>query len=98
MILLTDNPFDRLDIGRGLISNDVSLRGTISSAYYLIMVIGLTGIVISLMIAAIKLGYSRPGTRAEAFNEIKWKLIIAIALSSMVTLAGWIMSVAANLV
>lgn len=75
------------------ISNNPALRGTVSSAYSLFMAIGVVGLLLTIILVGIKLMSSNPGKRAEALEEMKWKVIIAILLFGMTTVISTILSV-----
>lgn len=92
----SSDPFDYLDVGRGLLLNDNTYKGTMGSVYQLMQVIGVTGIVVTFILCGIKLAWSQPGKRADALSEMKWKVLIAVVLFSMTTIIGWIIKIAVS--
>lgn len=75
-----------------------AIRGTVNSGYRLAITIGILGILLTLMISGIVLMSASPQKRVEVFEDIKWKVIVMIALFSIPTIVGVIMGVVNSVV
>lgn len=94
---MKEDPFAYLDFSEGVTKN-AAIRGTAGSSYQLFMAIGIVGILVALLIIGITLAFSSPAKRADALNELKWKVVVAVALFSMTTLASWVIGVTASFI
>ena len=92
---MSKDPFDYYRFG---FTDDAAIRGTVNSGYRLFIVIGLLGILLTLLIAGMSVMSSSPQKRMEALDDIKWKAIIAILLFSLPTHIGFIMGMTATIV
>lgn len=89
------DPFDFYRFG---FSNNAVIRGTVNSGYKLMLTIGIVGILVTLILAGIKLMSSNHQQRAEALEDIKWKVIVSVILFSIPTIIGLMMSLAGSFV
>lgn len=92
------DPFDFLGFSLNSYSSDENIVGTTQSMYDLLITVGVLGVLFSLCFIGLKLSFARPGKRAEALEELKWKALTAIALFSAPFLIGVVMKVVASLV
>jgi hypothetical protein len=90
------DPFDFLKFSNSSISQNSDIRGTVGSAYKLFMAIGVIGILVSIVIFGLTIAFAKPQKRAEAIDEMKWKVLIAIVLFAMTSVVGWVMGAVAG--
>ena len=90
---MNKNPFSYLEFG---FSRSSAIRGTVNSAYNLLLTIGVTGLVITFALIGIKLMSHDPGKRAEALEEMKWKGVGAMVLFGLPTIIGVILRTVAS--
>lgn len=79
------------------ISNDTNLRGTFASFYQLLKVVGIIGIIASIVICGLKLSSKVATTREEGKNQLLTKGIISIAIFSFIGILGMILDVLAGI-
>ena len=85
------NPFSYLaEFGQ---SGNEAVRGTAASAYQLFMTVGAIGLLITLILAGIKLSFGGASKRAEALDDMKWKILTAVILFSMTMIVSWILNI-----
>lgn len=87
------NPFNYLTFGE---SGNEAIRGTAASAYQLFMSIGAIGLLITLIVIGIKLSFGGASKRAEALDDMKWKVLTAVVLFSMTMIVSWILNIASS--
>ena len=85
------DPFSYLEFAQ---NTDGAMRGTIASAYQLLMAVGVVGLIVTFVIIGVTLAASGPAKRAEALQEMKWKVILAVILFSMTTVLSWVLRIA----
>lgn len=90
------NPFDYLDFGSGDLTRSEEIQNTMGSAYQLFLAIGLLGIFVSLVTFGLTIALSGPQKRAEALEELKWKVIASVALFGMSSILGMVLKIAAS--
>lgn len=86
------DPFSYIDsLG---ISKNSSLRGNAASLYRLFMTIGVTGLVITLLLCAVKLSLYKNGKKKSEVKEtIGLKLLISIGFFGFVFFAGLVLRI-----
>ncbi len=72
-------------------STDAAIRGTAGSIYKFFITFGVLGILFTLILVGIKIAVSSPSKRAEAFESLFWKAIIAIVLFSVTAIVPWVL-------
>lgn len=88
------DPFDYLQFGQ---SSNENIRATVASSYQLIMAVGVIGLVVTFIVIGVTLAVSGPEKRAEALQELKWKVIIAIVFFSMITLLSFVLKIVGSI-
>ena len=73
-----------------------AIRGTVNSLYSLFLTIGVVGILLTILLVGVKLMSQSPQKRAEALEEMKWKVLIAIILFGMSGVIGAILRVVSS--
>jgi len=80
------------------ITSNPAMRGTVSSLYSLLITIGVVGILITLIVTALKLMSYNANQRIEALNDLKWKIITSLAIFCMPAMIGTIMKIVSEFV
>ena len=94
---ILQDPLKIIDEGKLLTDNTV-IKDTGSSAYQLLMAIGIIGVVCSLVLAGIRLSFARNSrSRSEVKKSIGATLLIAIVMFGFVGLLGLILEVVNSL-
>lgn len=75
-------------------SADPAIQGTVGSAYKFLMTFGTLGVICTLIFVGVKIAMASPAKRAEAFEELFWKAVIAIVLFSMTAFIPWLLRAA----
>ena len=88
---MSKDPFSYFRFG---ITDNAAIKGTVNSLYSLLMAIGVVGLLITLVIIGIRLMSSNATKRAEAMEEMKWKVLIAVVLFGMTGIVGAILALA----
>lgn len=88
---MSKDPFSYFRFG---ITNNAAIKGTVNSLYSLLMAIGVVGLLITLVIIGIRLMSPNSAKRAEAMEEMKWKVLIAVVLFGMTGIVGAILALA----
>lgn len=91
------HPLDDILVSNKL-SSDANIRGTAASFYKLFEVIGIIGIVLSIMICGIAFYRKDARKRQEAKSNLMIKFIIAIAIFGFAWLVGVILNITTSLV
>lgn len=90
------DPFSYLN--RNEISNNESLRNGAMSFYQLMMIVGVFGVVVSLLVGACKLLMAQKGNSvADAKKEIVVKMFIGIIIFGFVSILGIVFEIASSL-
>ena len=88
---MSKDPFSYFRFG---ITDNAAIKGTVNSLYSLLMAIGVVGLLITLVIIGIRLMSPNSVMRAEAMEEMKWKVLIAVVLFGMTGIVGAILALA----
>lgn len=88
---MSKDPFSYFRFG---ITDNAAIKGTVNSLYSLLMAIGVVGLLITLVIIGIRLMSPNSAKRAEAMEEMKWKVLIAVVLFGMTGIVGAILALA----
>ena len=88
---MSKDPFSYFRFG---ITDNAAIKGTVNSLYSLLMAIGVVGLLITLIIIGIRLMSPNSAKRAEAMEEMKWKVLIAVVLFGMTGIVGAILALA----
>lgn len=88
---MNKDPFSYFRFG---ITNNAAIKGTVNSLYSLLMAIGVVGLLITLVIIGIRLMSPNSAKRAEAMEEMKWKVLIAVVLFGMTGIIGAVLAMA----
>ena len=88
---MSKDPFSYFRFG---ITDNAAIKGTVNSLYSLLMAIGVVGLLITLVIIGIKLMSPNSAKRAEAMEEMKWKVLIAVVLFGMTGIIGAVLAMA----
>mgnify|MGYP001625496943 CR=1 FL=1 len=92
------DPFSYLQFGINSLSTDSNIRGTVASAFQLLSAIVMIGLVITIVLAGIKIASAPPSKRADALSEIGTKLLVGISLFGSTTAISMIYRVVASFV
>ena len=85
-------PFHYLKLGaNGGITSNANIKGTAASSYQLFLAIGVVGLLVTIIVAALKLASSPASKRAEVWEEMQVKVIIGIVLFSIPTIISFMM-------
>ena len=94
---IQQDPLKILDDGNLITQNPV-MRSAGASAYQLLMAIGIIGVVCSLILAGIKLGFTKNSrSRNEVKKSIGTTLLIAVVLFGFVAILGMILEIVNSL-
>ena len=88
---MSKDPFSYFRFG---ITDNAAIKGTVNSLYSLLMAIGVVGLLITLVIIGIRLMSPNSAKRAEAMEEMKWKVLIAAVLFGMTGIIGAVLAMA----
>ena len=88
---MSKDPFSYFRFG---ITDNAAIKGTVNSLYSLLMAIGVVGLLITLVIIGIRLMSPNSAKRAEAMEEMKWKVLIAVLLFGMTGIIGAVLAMA----
>ena len=88
---MSKDPFSYFRFG---ITDNSAIKGTVNSLYSLLMAIGVVGLLITLVIIGIRLMSPNSAKRAEAMEEMKWKVLIAVVLFGMTGIIGAVLAMA----
>lgn len=88
---MSKDPFSYFRFG---ITDNAAIKGTVNSLYSLLMAIGIVGLLITLIIIGIRLMSPNSAKRAEAMEEMKWKVLIAVVLFGMTGIIGAVLAMA----
>ena len=88
---MSKDPFSYFRFG---ITDNAAIKGTVNSLYSLLMAIGIVGLLITLVIIGIRLMSPNSAKRAEAMEEMKWKVLIAVVLFGMTGIVGAVLAMA----
>lgn len=88
---MSKDPFSYFRFG---ITDNAAIKGTVNSLYSLLMAIGIVGLLITLVIIGIRLMSPNSAKRAEAMEEMKWKVLIAVVLFGMTGIIGAVLAMA----
>ena len=88
---MSKDPFSYFRFG---ITDNSAIKGTVNSLYSLLMAIGVVGLLITLVIIGIRLMSPNSVKRAEAMEEMKWKVLIAVVLFGMTGIIGAVLAMA----
>jgi hypothetical protein len=88
---MSKDPFSYFRFG---ITDNAAIKGTVNSLYSLLMAIGVVGLLITLVIIGIRLMSPNSAKRAEAMEEMKWKVLIAVVLFGMTGIIGAVLAMA----
>lgn len=88
---MSKDPFSYFRFG---ITDNAAIKGTVNSLYSLLMAIGVVGLLITLIIIGIRLMSPNSAKRAEAMEEMKWKVLIAVVLFGMTGIIGAVLAMA----
>ena len=88
---MSKDPFSYFRFG---ITDNAAIKGTVNSLYSLLMAIGVVGLLITLIIIGIRLMSPNATKRAEAMEEMKWKVLIAVVLFGMTGIIGAVLAMA----
>ena len=90
---MNKDPFSFYKFG---LTDNAAIRGTVNSLYSLFLTIGVVGILLTILLVGVKLMSQSPQKRAEALEEMKWKVLIAIILFGMSGVIGAILRVVSS--
>ena len=88
---MSKDPFSYFRFG---ITDNAAIKGTVNSLYSLLMAIGVVGLLITLVIIGIRLMSPNSAKRAEAMEEMKWKVLIAVVLFGLTGIIGAVLAMA----
>ena len=88
---MSKDPFSYFRFG---ITDNAAIKGTVNSLYSLLMAICVVGLLITLVIIGIRLMSPNSAKRAEAMEEMKWKVLIAVVLFGMTGIIGAVLAMA----
>lgn len=88
---MSKDPFSYFRFG---ITDNAAIKGTVNSLYSLLMAIGVVGLLITLVIIGIRMMSPNSAKRAEAMEEMKWKVLIAVVLFGMTGIIGAVLAMA----
>ena len=86
------DPFSYYHFG---ITENAAIKGTVNSMYSLFMAVGVIGLLLTVVLIGMKLMSQNPSKRAEALEEMKWKVLIAIVIFGMTGFIGTVLSMVA---
>lgn len=90
------DPFSLL--GKTKISSDANIRGTFTSLYQFLKVIGIIGIFVSIIVCAIQIASTNANKREEGKRHLQTKGAIAIAIFSFIGILGIILDIIGGIV
>lgn len=90
------DPFSYLEFGANSLSSDANMRGTVASAFQLLLALGIIGLMVTVIIAAIRIAFAPPAKRAEALSDIGTKVIVGICLFGATTIISTIYYIVTN--
>lgn len=97
-ILSINGNTDPFSLLNNNISNDTNLRGTFASFYQLLKVVGIIGIIVSIVVCGLKVSSKDAKAREEGKNLLLTKGIISIAIFSFIGVLGMILDILAGIV
>lgn len=83
LLFETNDPWDAL--GKGFTADPGTLSGPMAAIFQLVVAVGIFGSIIAMSIAILKIiGSSKPDTISQEKQEVAWKSVLVIIISSII--------------